>query len=803
MAKKMPADTDAGGERIFYEVTASGVDRYRSHDWPNSNRVRLRSADTQGNAIFHRECKFPFTYGKKAYNDCTADDNPMGTGRGRKWCAFAPEGNLSEEPGRWGFCLNEEEELVPRDRQTVEGLTCSDDYHHTCGVRAVYGGLSVDWEAGELTLSVFKKDTKEDGYSMGLSSSVRIDINAPPPATRAPSATAAPSSPPPGSCEDELRSLPTGADCDDSVWGVMFDVTATAGDADVLITGLNITMKEVLDSTIVVYTRPGSHRGHGEEVFGWEHVGTYSALTHGKNNHTPFEFGSGGAVQIGGGTTRAFYVAQTNSGNICREKVGYEVADQHLLISGATRLSGGDEVPFSGSAKFGYGFVGGVSYRLCELSTLSPTRSPVTGVPTVTPRPTVTGSPVTPLPTVDTCMDDNLSLSTGFADTDEDNEGEGIFFDVEARGGIEIYGFDINVEKEESLTFKVYTRPGTHVSFEDSPVDWEYLDKYVLQGQGEGNATPLILRWKIRVSPGNRQAFYIAQLNDDDLLWYDRKDKDVGDVDVMDTYITLLVGTAKVGLCCTPFEQENVPRKGFSGRVLYQSCPGGSRAPSTLPVTSSPTVDTCVDDDLSLSTGFDDTDEANEGEGMFFDVEARDAWNVGIYGFDINVEKENTLTFEVYTRLGTHVGFEDSAVGWETLGTYSLQGQGEGNATPLILGKKIMVGSSNRRAIYIAQLNDDDLLWYDRSDKEVGNIDVMDNYIKLLVGTAKKGDCCNPFEQKNVPSKGFSGTVLYQTCPVESLAPSVSPVPSASNIPSSSPLSFIDLGCWTNPVTGP
>mmetsp|Transcript_39738 Transcript_39738/g.93065 ORF Transcript_39738/g.93065 Transcript_39738/m.93065 type:complete len:167 (-) Transcript_39738:176-676(-) len=95
--------------------------------------------------------------------------------------------------------------------------------------------------------------------------------------------------------------------------------------------------------------------------------------------------------------------------------------------------------------------------------------------------------------------------------------------------------------------------------------------------------TKIDLKKKIEVNAGDRQAFYIAQLNDDDILWYDRSGGNVGDVDKADSYISLLVGTAKKGSSFDPFQQENIKQKGFSGGILYHSC---GEMPTTSPTTS-------------------------------------------------------------------------------------------------------------------------------------------------------------------------------------------------------------------------
>jgi len=163
MAKRMPEDPVSGPERMFYELTASGVEYNRKVEHPNSSRVRLRSADKRGNNFYDRECNFPYYYKGDKFTDCIYDKAPPGESaweEGKSWCSLIKD--LDDNNDKWGYCLEESLELVPREKQYTDGKTCSSSYHHVCGLEAVYGGIEVDWNTRELQLSVFKKDRKEN-----------------------------------------------------------------------------------------------------------------------------------------------------------------------------------------------------------------------------------------------------------------------------------------------------------------------------------------------------------------------------------------------------------------------------------------------------------------------------------------------------------------------------------------------------------------------------------------------------------------------------------------------------------------
>jgi alkaline phosphatase D len=149
-AKKMPSDADAGDEQMLYEVTASGIDQRFDEAIDNSSRVRVRSADHQGTGEFDNECNFPFKFGGVVYDDCTSD------GSEAPWCSIETETNGNHIDGRWGNCIPEDQELVPRSMQSYgTSCKCTNQYHHTCTAQANYGGISVDWSMGRMKLAVY------------------------------------------------------------------------------------------------------------------------------------------------------------------------------------------------------------------------------------------------------------------------------------------------------------------------------------------------------------------------------------------------------------------------------------------------------------------------------------------------------------------------------------------------------------------------------------------------------------------------------------------------------------------------
>ena len=138
--------------------------------------MKIRTCDDKGDDIFAHECKFPFTWNGTTYNDCTTD----GTDNLQGWCIQNQKRNsnkhnvFSNEDVQWGFCIPEDEETVPRQNQYVTRLTCGENYHHTCGMNYVYGGIDIHWHNRTIDMNVFTP--MENEVPHGLASSITINF---------------------------------------------------------------------------------------------------------------------------------------------------------------------------------------------------------------------------------------------------------------------------------------------------------------------------------------------------------------------------------------------------------------------------------------------------------------------------------------------------------------------------------------------------------------------------------------------------------------------------------------------------
>jgi len=212
------------------------------------------------------------------------------------------------------------------------------------------------------------------------------------------------------------------------------------------------------------------------------------------------------------------------------------------------------------------------------------------------------------------------------------NGNQGIMFDVEATNTIIISGFDINLDPGFTDDMTIYSRVGTHVGFELSAVGWTNLGTISVTESGAG-ITRINLPLNLEVNPGV-VSFYIHGVTSSGIKYSDGTA--IGNVIASDANISIKEGTGIGGIFATTFSPRN-----FEGIIHY-----------------------CTPQTLSCDLTTTDFNGVNGNNGIFFDVSA--ATNpVQIQqifaDFPANPSEFNV---KLYSRSGTHVGFENSVVGW-------------------------------------------------------------------------------------------------------------------------------------------
>lgn len=212
------------------------------------------------------------------------------------------------------------------------------------------------------------------------------------------------------------------------------------------------------------------------------------------------------------------------------------------------------------------------------------------------------------------------------------NGNQGIMFDVEATNTIVISGFDINLSAGFTDDMTIYSRVGTHVGFELSAVGWTNLGTIAVTETGSG-ITRINLPLSLEVNPGV-VSFYIHDLGSAGITYSDGTA--IGNVLASDPNISIKEGTGIGGIFSTTFSPRN-----FEGIIHY-----------------------CTPQTLSCDLATTDFNNVNGNNGIFFDVSAttNPVQIQQIFGdFPVNPSEFNV---KMYSRPGTHVGFENSVVGW-------------------------------------------------------------------------------------------------------------------------------------------
>lgn len=144
----------------------------------------------------------------------------------------------------------------------------------------------------------------------------------------------------------------------------------------------------------------------------------------------------------------------------------------------------------------------------------------------------------------------------------------------------------------------------------------------------------------------------------------------------------------------------------------------------------------------------------NAQRGTMFDIQAINP--VVILCFDANLSA-GTSSMEIYTKTGTHVGFENTAAAWTLIGTaagVTSAGVNLPTAIPIAINQSIAAGAT--RAFYITRNPSTAPTLAYTNGTLTGNVLVSNSDIRILEGTGKE----YPFSTNFKPRK-FNGRVYY------------------------------------------
>ncbi len=294
------------------------------------------------------------------------------------------------------------------------------------------------------------------------------------------------------------------------------------------------------------------------------------------------------------------------------------------------------------------------------------------------------------------------TLTTTFA---ADNGNSGIMFDIVADQPIAIDAFQFATRSDTGAgSVEIYTKSGTHVGSEGNAGEWTSLGTFPYEaGPVETPKAAVGLPTPILVATGERRAFYIR--NPSVSLAYTGGDG-TGTLEASDGKLRIYEGT------------------GVNGTFGAASA---NRIPN-ITIHYTPTWPNL------LTTTFVG---GNGQDGIMFDLVAKSSLRLTSVQF--TASSAGARTFDLYTRAGTHVGFENNGGAWTFLRSVTFQSDGVGFPIEVGFPQAIPMAKGEVRAFYLISATGDNISYSNGGPEGVGNVEASDAHLSILKGTAQSG----------------------------------------------------------------
>ncbi len=367
--------------------------------------------------------------------------------------------------------------------------------------------------------------------------------------------------------------------------------------------------------------------------------------------------------------------------------------------------------------------------------------------------------------------------------------------------GITIMGMNILTQKEDTVCVEIYSKSGSHEGFERDPLAWTFLGSVSVMGQGKDTLTPIPLGSfdfgdETFVPIGEKRSFYVT--TQDQAMRYTAYPDGPYTTGSMFTSQTVPVGATSVERSVDPALNVSIytgvandypfgPKwinRMFNGNLLYTlgrdtsnvpidlaAAKAASRgkltcdktaAPTAAPTLSkAPTETPTVAPTLSKAptetpTTQDSTLKALATilaggflqAGNMLDVsvpsveEGGPKGGITVLALEISTFATDDICVEVYSKAGTHVGFQENASAWTMLGATTTTGQGANEATRIPLGSldPVHIAPGERRAFYIV-MEEEKMRYTQPVRGEVtGDVFVSNDEIQIHVGSVNAFD---------------------------------------------------------------
>ena len=214
-----------------------------------------------------------------------------------------------------------------------------------------------------------------------------------------------------------------------------------------------------------------------------------------------------------------------------------------------------------------------------------------------------------------------------------DNSNAGVMFDITALQPVTISAFTVNLIDNFTGKVYIYSKFGTHVGFESSSASWNLIDSTVVNNASGMTYIPVSV--DLSLANGTTAAFYIRGELSTSLKY--SNGTTLGAELANDGNISLKEGSGING----NFASSYSPRD-FEGIVHYCK-------------TATVVCDT-------ITSVFNNE---NGNTGIFFDIATQShAVTINQIFADFSATSGSSFPIQLYSRNGSHLGFESSSLGW-------------------------------------------------------------------------------------------------------------------------------------------
>lgn len=328
------------------------------------------------------------------------------------------------------------------------------------------------------------------------------------------------------------------------------------------------------------------------------------------------------------------------------------------------------------------------------------------------------------------------------------NGAEGCMFDVLTSRELTVTGFELHTYATSVIDVEIWSKIGSFQSYEELKADWTLVTSQSVVGQGFRQNTLLQLP-PLEISADTVVAFYITVASGETMAY--TNGGQIGMVISSNEDIKIFEGVGK----SFPFGKTHLNRR-WNGVLRYQvqgqsTFIAQSNSPTVVP-SEMPSIHRSLSDRDLTTTFIGGTEQA----GNMFDILTFKT--LLITGFDLHISFLHEVVVEVYTKLESFRGEENSCAEWTLVTRTSVKGQGTGRATSLPADSIVPFFAERFqvRSFYITVASE--VEGGMRYTKGTGSQDsiAQDDNLAIFEGVGKSYPC-----QKTFPNRIWNGVIRY------------------------------------------